>query len=177
MMQTTEISPEVHYATDRIVNVGADDVRFLLEDASRQPRRRMRVCAHRDTEEPMQEMFIAFTGDSYLRPSLHHKDESLQVLEGRGTYLFFNEAGQVVDRVHLGDYESGLAFYCRIPRGTWHALVVESDVMLIHEITEGPFDRADTEFAPWTPEEQDTEAVAACMQWLRDAARGDGASQ
>jgi cupin fold WbuC family metalloprotein len=171
-MKTVEITRDVLYADERIVNAGADDVRFLMVDVAGQPKQRMRVCAHRGADDPMQEMFIAFTAESYSRPSLHRKDESLHILEGQGTYLFFDDAGGVVERVPLGPYGSSRAFYCRIPRDTYHALVVESDVMLIHEVTEGPFDRADTEFAPWAPDEQEAEAVLRYTRRLRDVAGG-----
>ena len=171
-MQTTHVSADVYYAADPIVNVGAQDLQFLLNEVPGQAKQRVRLCAHRGTDDAMQEMFIAFTSESYLRPSLHLKDESLHVLSGRGTYLFFDDDGEVVDRIPLGEYGSDRAFYCRIPRDTYHALVVESDVLLIHEITEGPFNRADTVFAPWAPGENDVDGVVKYRPWLADAAAG-----
>lgn len=169
MIPVTQTAPEVFVADGAPVQVDRDSVQFLVRGAGASARQRIRLCAHRGTEDRLHEMFIAFTDAGYLRPSLHLKDEALHVLEGQGTYLFFDDHGAITRAVPLGPYGSRRSFYCRIPQGVYHALVVESPVMLIHEITSGPFQREDTVFAPWAPDESD-QGARAYASWLRDKA-------
>jgi hypothetical protein len=47
----------------------------------------------------------------------------------------------------------------------YHTFIVKTD-LLFHETTTGPFDPADTLFAPWSPEETDPEGIRAFMEDL-----------
>jgi hypothetical protein len=53
----------------------------------------------------------------------------------------------------------------------FHTLLIRSDVLVFHETTDGPFDRRDTAFAPWSPEDRDVEAANAFMSGLHDKIR------
>ncbi|MBX9633944.1 MAG: hypothetical protein K2X44_03095, partial [Magnetospirillum sp.] len=56
----------------------------------------------------------------------------------------------------------GLPYYFRLSESRYHTMVVRSDVVVYHEITGGPFNRADTQFAPWAPSDRDSpEMIAA----------------
>lgn len=108
----------------------------------------------------MHEMFIAFAGRSYVRPSVHlGKDESLQILRGRGRYVFFETSGAPIRVIPMGDYASSEKFYCRIPEGSLHALLIDSEVMTAFEATGGPFRPRDTLFPGWAPAEGTPEAA------------------
>ncbi len=169
-MHMTRTGQDVYVADERIVSAGRADVRLLAEEASQSERHRVRVCAHKHLQDRMQEMFIIFTKETYIRPSKHvGKEESLHVLEGSAEYVFFDPDGNVTDVVRLGDYASGRQFYCRIPDSVYHSLIVRSDVVMVHETTEGPFRREDTVFAPWAPDDSDPRAVADYLAQL-DAA-------
>ena len=177
MMRTRLQAPGVHYADEEIVSAAAADLDPLVDEVHLQAKGRSRICTHRDIEDPLQEMFITFTRDTYLRPSLHRKDESLHVLRGAGTYVFFNDAGGVEQTIRLGEWDSDRSFYCRIPRDTFHALVVESEIMTVHEVTEGPFSAPGAEFAPWAPPEEDTAAVTTYMRELGELVRASAAGR
>jgi len=154
-------SADVYIVDEPFPNVGRQELEFLKSRIHESTRGRVRLCAHKSNNDELHEMFIAFSDRSYIRPSRHlGKDESLHVLEGSGDYLFFDEAGEVTDVVSLGEYSSGFQFYCRIPESANHALVLNSDYMIIHEITSGPFNRADTVFASWSPQEGDASAAS-----------------
>lgn len=156
MLQTKSLSPEACVADESIVHIGRSDIDFLKQKVHASARRRTRLCAHKDTADRLHEMFVVYLKDTYIRPNKHiKKDESLHILEGSADFVFFDEKGCVIEVVPLGDYASGRQFYCRIPESIYHSFVMRSDSIVIHESTPGPFDRADTVFAPWAPEEGD----------------------
>jgi len=112
-------------------------------------------------------MFITLDSHSYVPPSLHRgKAESIHVVSGKGSYVFFDAEGNVTQTTALGEYSSGDSFYCRIAEGLTHQLVVLSDLLTVQECTKGPFVRDQTEFAPWAPSSQDSEKAAAFIQRL-----------
>jgi cupin fold WbuC family metalloprotein len=168
MTKTSMITPDVFVTEERYPSVGREDVDRLQAALPGSSRGRVRLCAHKDNADRMHEMFIAFDGQNYVRPSRHlGKDESLHMLEGAGDYFFFDAGGQVTDVVSLGTYDSEHQFYCRIPEGADHALLIRSDRIAIHETTPGPFRREDTVFTPWSPAETDADAARAFLETLR----------
>ncbi len=69
--------------------------------------------------------------------------------------VVFNDGGTVRDVIHMGPYGSGKAFYYRIMEPCYHSVLVNTPFVFFHETTNGPFDRSETEFAGWSPEESD----------------------
>ena len=154
------ISNEVWIADEPVVQVSRETVLPLHENATRSDRRRARLCAHRSSEDLLHEMLIVLAQGSYVRPHRHPtKTESFHVIEGQASIILFEENGAAQRVIRLGDYRSGRTFYYRLNEPWFHTVLVESPVFVFHEVTNGPFDRADTIFAPWAPEE--TETVAA----------------
>ena len=167
MIRVKPVNREVYVADEPVVYVGRSEIEFLKERVDATERKRVRLCAHKDVGDKLHEMFIVLTGGTYLRPSKHlNKDESVHILEGSADYIFFDEAGNITQIVRLGDYSVGVGFYCRIPESANHVLLVGSNVMVVHETTTGPFRRSDTTFAPWAPEEGETDAVNKFMRQL-----------
>lgn len=166
--------PSIYVTDETIPSVGREDVKFLENGLPESPRGRVRLCMHKTNADRMHEMFIAFTGENYIRPSWHvGKDESLHMLEGSGDYFFFDHQGQVTDTVSLGTYTSGRQFYCRITTMQEHALLIRSDGIAIHETTVGPFQREDTVFSAWSPPEEDVAGVQRFLDTLRRQPRPD----
>ena len=94
-------------------------------------------------------MLIVHEKGSWVPPHKHlGKDESIHVVEGSALLVSFTEEGEVSATVQLG--QSGV-FYCRLPSGIYHTLLIDSDWLVFHETTLGPFDRSQTVFAPWAP--------------------------
>ena len=132
----------------------------LIGEIENSPLKRTRVCMHKDVSDRMQEMFIAFDGASYVRPSFHkNKDESFHMIDGFGKYVFFDNTGEPISDVRLGPYESDLPFYCRIPANLSHALIVYSEKALAHEVGEGPFEESETIFPNWSPDYSSDEDI------------------
>lgn len=151
-----QIAPEVYYTTTAFSAAGEEAVALLKGVAAGTPRRRCRICFHPDQDAPAQEMLIAMHRSSYVRPHRHFtKSETLTCLEGTVTTLLFDEAGAVTERVPMGPYGSGRAFFYRMPAGVFHTIHFETEWFIYLETTTGPFDRSDSEGAPWAPPETD----------------------
>jgi cupin fold WbuC family metalloprotein len=160
-------SAEVRYATDAIVVVDAGDVAGLKRAAEENARRRIRLCAHHSTDDRVHEMLIVHARDTYVRPHKHvGKSESFHVIEGDVDVVVFDDGGQVADVIRMGAVPSGRPFYYRIADALFHTLLIRSEVLVFHETTAGPFQRADTVFAPWAPEDGDDAAVRSYLAEL-----------
>jgi cupin fold WbuC family metalloprotein len=174
-MQTARISEEVFVARDRIVKVARRDVTPLKELAARSRRRRARLCAHPSAQAPLHEMLIVLDRSTYVRPHRHPgKSESFHVVEGAVTVVVFADDGRVEEVIPMGDYQSGRMFYYRLQEAAYHTVLLEADVAVIHETTNGPFEVGQTEFAPWAPPEDDETGGQA---YVRDLARRLAATQ
>jgi cupin fold WbuC family metalloprotein len=159
MMTTLEQSPEVLVATGGVVCLTAAEARAIGDRASRSQRRRARLCAHPQPSDPLHEMIIALARGTYIRPHRHAgKSESFHIIEGELAVVLFEEAGAIRDVIRMGPYQSGRVFFYRLMEPLFHTVLVNSARVLFHETTNGPFDPADTEFAPWSPAEDDPAA-------------------
>jgi cupin fold WbuC family metalloprotein len=148
-------------------HIGAADIAMLKERAAKNPRQRMRICAHRSSDDRLHEMLIVLTGKTYIRPHKHlNKSESFHLIEGEADAIFFDDAGKVTETIKLGP---GRQFFYRIEEPRFHTLLIRSDFLVFHETTNGPFNRADTLFAPWSPEETDLAGAQRFMESLRRA--------
>jgi cupin fold WbuC family metalloprotein len=168
LLAMDSVGPLVLVAQPRVVPLSAGENAFLQEKRRAESLDRLRICVHQTAEDRLHEMLMTFVGTTYIRPSKHiDKDESLFVLDGLATYVFFDDAGEVTSLVKLGPLGSGRPCYCRIPANTWHSLVVESPDILVKETTSGPFRREDTVFAEWSPDGTDRAAVDLYLSMLR----------
>ena len=82
--------------------------------------------------------------------------------------VIFEDDGAVRDVIRMGPYASGKAFYYRIMEPCYHSVLINTPYALFHETTNGPFNRGDTEFAPWAPHEDDAAGVAAFQARLAE---------
>ncbi|MEI6030909.1 MAG: WbuC family cupin fold metalloprotein [Alphaproteobacteria bacterium] len=148
-----KVTELVFRSSRQLVTVSLSQLKPILEAASKSSLKRARVCCHGGSEEKLQEMFIALFKDVNIEESMHlRKDESLTVISGSGRYVFPNEDGSVRETVSLtsladNDNDNDTShFYARINRYVPHKIIVDSEVMIIHEATTGPFSRSDTDF-------------------------------
>src|SRR5439155_12673339 len=138
MTRAKPINNEVYVAEDRVVQVTRDGMELFEQQAARNPRHRARLCAHKDIENRIHEMFIALTKDAYIRPHRHlNKSESFHVIEGAATVVFFDDAGKIEEIIEIGDYRSGKPFYYRNEDERSHTQIVASENLLFHETTNG----------------------------------------
>ena len=160
-------SDEVFVATGGIVRVTAADVAAVKAKGTTNARKRARLCAHPGPEDKLHEMLIVLDRGTYIRPHRHGaKAESFHIIEGELDVVIFHDDGTVRDVVRMGPYSSGKAFYYRIMEPSYHSVLIHTPYALFHETTNGPFNRGDTEFAPWSPAEGDA-AVPYFVEKLR----------
>ena len=158
-MRINKLNDEVLVADEPIVRMSGTDIASLKQQALANPRRQIRVCTHPDTNDRLHEMLIVHTRGTYVRPHKHlNKSNTVHIIEGEVDVVFLDEAGAVRDVVRLGDLRSGREFYCRANWPIYHTLLITSEFLVFREITNGPFRREETIFAPWAPEEGNTAA-------------------
>jgi cupin fold WbuC family metalloprotein len=160
-MKTRRINDEVYVADEPVVQVARDGIEMLKRLAGRTARRRVRLCAHRGTDDVLHEMLIVLQRGTYVRPHRHrNKSESFHVVEGMLTVVLFTDVGEIREVIRMGDYTSGRQFYYRLAEPAYHTVLLEAEQAVIHETTNGPFNRLETEFASWSPAEEDAAGAA-----------------
>jgi cupin fold WbuC family metalloprotein len=158
-MKTRRATPNVFVAEEEIVQVDQSILDMLREAAPQAPLKRVRLNAHRGDDAIVQEMILAVARDSYIAPHKHPgKSESFHIVEGKLDVVLFDDDGQIREVLHLGDLFSGKPFYYRVSQARFHAVVIQSEVAILHETTNGPFIKEETVYAPWAPRAEGPEA-------------------
>jgi cupin fold WbuC family metalloprotein len=164
-MNLHKVSAEIYIAQDPIVQCGDAEIDFLKECALASPRKRARICAHKSNQDALHEMLIAISAASYIHPHRHlEKSESFHIVEGTVDVAIFDANGALVNVIELGEPGSGRAFYYRLSESAFHTLLIRSDFLVVHEVTNGPFDRAGTVLADFAPPENEAAAAHDYMQ-------------
>jgi cupin fold WbuC family metalloprotein len=152
MIKVRKESDEVLYPEEDVVFLRLAEIQELTRLAALNPRHRVRLCAHRSPKDPLHEMFIVHMRDCYVRPHKHlGKVESMVVLEGEVDVVLFNDDGSICRIISMGTQSSGKVFYQRLAEPIYHTLLIRSEFLVFHEITEGPFLRESTIFPEWAP--------------------------
>jgi cupin fold WbuC family metalloprotein len=155
-MRLRKVSDEVFVASEQIVRLGSEEIDFLKKQAVANPRKRARICAHSGNDDAIHEMVIAISSSSYVRPHKHiGKSESFHVIDGSVDVVMFDDDGAIADVIELGGLNSGRNFYYRLSESRFHMPLSRTDMLIIHEVTNGPFNRNQTIFAPFAPPEDD----------------------
>lgn len=155
------LSPEVLYSDVAITVVDRSNIDLFKQRSSLNPRKRIRLCAYGSPDDRLHEMLIVHARGTYVRPHKHlEKTESTHIIEGLVDVVLFENDGRIERVISMGDYASGRPFYFRMKIPVFHTLIIRSDVLVFHETTNGPFDRRNTVFAPWAPEDSDANVVS-----------------
>lgn len=158
-------SAEVFYPNDEVVVVDATDIESLKRAALASPRKRARICTHRASSDGLHEMLIVLRHGSYVRPHKHiGKIESFSIFEGEADIVLFHDDGTVREVIPMGPVGSGRTFYYRLSEPTFHTVIVHSESLVFHEVTDGPFRREQTVFATWSAQDDDTAGVSRFLK-------------
>jgi cupin fold WbuC family metalloprotein len=161
-MALVQKSPDLFLAEGPIAKVGASEIDTLKAAVKTSSRKRARINAHPDSEDALHEMIIAMDSTSYIRPHKHPgKSEAFHIVEGEVDIVVFNDDGEIDQIIPLGAPGSGRAFYFRMSKPLFHTLVIRSDVLIVHEITNGPFRPEATVFADFAPRDSEIEKAEA----------------
>ncbi len=158
--------PEILFNQEDVFVVTPRLVADLKQRALASPRRRARVCLHRTTDHPTQEMLIVFHRESFMPPHRHPqgKSESYHLVEGSMRVFLFDDDGRMLRSLAL---EAGKDFLYRLSAPLWHMPVPTSEWLVYHEVYSGPFIKTeDVEFAPWAPPEPSPAAAAGYVARL-----------
>jgi cupin fold WbuC family metalloprotein len=167
MIELKRINNEVFVAQEPIVFLGKEEIVFLKQQATQSARRRARICAHKSNDDDLHEMLIAIAADSYIQPHKHlAKSESFHIVEGIVDVVIFDDSGAITNVILLGAQGVRRSFYYRLSDCRYHTLIIHSDILVVHEVTNGPFDKAQTEPAPFAPSEKNGEAARDYMKCL-----------
>jgi cupin fold WbuC family metalloprotein len=140
-MMLEKISDEVYYLKGKHRVIDANLLDFLREKAERNPRRRCRICLHDAPDALIHEMFIAHGRDVFVPPHAHlNRGESFTVLSGLATLFLLDGQGRPTEQIPMGEQGSGRAVCVFVPANQWHTQVFESDMVIFHEVTSGPFE-------------------------------------
>lgn len=168
-MKLAQESDDVFVALGPIATIGQEEVAFLKSAAAASARGRVRINAHPDPGDGLHEMFIAIRRDSYIRPHKHPgKSEAFHLIHGAVDIVIFDDHGEIDDLIPLSADASDGGFYYRQSEPRFHTLHIKTDLLVVHEITNGPFRPAETVYAGFAPDEMDLAAVAAFRNSLAE---------
>ncbi|MGA9598882.1 MAG: WbuC family cupin fold metalloprotein [Methylocystis sp.] len=137
---------------EELIVVDADWIERVKDAARAEPLRRARLNLHHSEDAAVQEMLIAFCDDSLIPPHRHiGKSESLHALEGRALIVFFDDEGAITRDLVIGAAGTGLPSLYRLAASHWHTVIPLDDMVVIHEVTTGPFRREEGPAPSWTP--------------------------
>jgi hypothetical protein len=83
--------------------------------------------------------------------------------------ILFDDGGAPEEAIQMGPIGSGLNFCYRLSKPQFHAVLPQSDFVVVYETTMGPYVEGDAEFAPWAP--TDMNALRAFLINSADKAR------
>lgn len=160
---------EVIFSNESRVNLTKLDILKLIDLAKDNKRERIRFCSHSSSDDIIHEMFIVQPKEAYIKPHKHiNKIESMLVLHGEVDCVLFDEDANITNKIEMGNFESGKTFYNSIKTEQCHSLLIKSDWLVFLEITKGPFNRDDTVYTNWSPEENDLIAVNNFIKKLKE---------
>jgi cupin fold WbuC family metalloprotein len=156
-MELEQINAEVLVARSDITVIGPDELARIKAMAASNARGIARICAHPNDDDPLHEMLLAMRPGRYVRPHAHSgKSESFHLIEGALTVVVFDDEGEIAQLVDLCA-GAGPAYY-RLAKPRFHTVLPQTDMVVFHETTNGPFRRADTLFPGWAPSDADAAA-------------------
>jgi cupin fold WbuC family metalloprotein len=153
-----------------IIEVDDATIDMLIEAAGAEPKRRARLNMHNADDDLIHEMIIAFRKDSLNMPHRHvGKSESMHIMRGCVHVVTFDDAGNQLRRIRLEcPHELNpptIPSVFRMAAPIWHTVIPLSEVVVVHETTNGPFvPGKNMEIPPWAPAETD---LAAWVENLR----------
>jgi len=148
-----------------------DDLAFkeLINLANQSPRGRARLCLHHDHDDTLQEMIIALSRNAYIPPHRQlDKQKSYISLEGKIGVYFFDDDGNLSEKLNLSPrHQSGLTVI-RFPANRWHTVTSISPISLYMEMISGPYLPEKTYYADWAPPEAATEQASKYLTYLQN---------
>lgn len=160
-MENTENSDRLTNFTTSEDYFDPEIISLVLEKARKNDRGRFNFRIH-ENDDSRQHLFInAIVANSYVRPHMHNeinKTEMFRILEGEAYIVFFNDAGDITNKIKLSSKVDGRKT-ARIRSGQIHTVVCEEDVVLLESKKQPSGYRKDDDksFVLWAPKENTEE--------------------
>lgn len=170
---------EAIFNTDPIRTVDGVFIEELKRRAEASPRKRFRLCMHRDAGDATQEMVICVQGGSYFRPHKHPpgRSESYHIIEGQMDVHFFDDEGRETGQVSLAAAGQARPFLYRMSDSIYHFVRPRSPWVVYHEILTGPWSPEEVVLpAPFAPDEGDEDGIARFIAGLAGPQTESGTS-
>ena len=160
-MALVQKSPEVFLVEGPIAAIGPEEIELLRKAVRLTSKRRARINAHPGHDDALHEMIVAIEPASYIRPHKHPgKSEAFHIIEGEVDVVVFGDNGAIDEIVSLGEKGGHRPFYYRMSAARFHTLVIRSELLIVHEITNGPFSPDAAVYADFAPREGDPATAA-----------------
>jgi glucose-6-phosphate isomerase len=156
------------FSASRTAVVGAALIAEIKRRARRAPARRFRICLHRSTAEPVQDMLIAFCRNSYSPPHRHPgRSVAFQVIQGAMTFVVFDGRGRPRKRLELEPPGGRRPFCLRLAPDTWYLPLSRAPLSVFRETLAGSNQGGEAnEYAAWAPREGNPAAAQAFLRSL-----------
>lgn len=165
-MKLIQILHDVYVANQPISKIGSAEINFLRSKLDQSKKGRVRINLHDDPSDLLHEMIIAIQGKSYIRPHKHlTKSESFHIIYGEVDVIIFDDNGIVVDVITLSSNSQIYPFYYRMSKPFFHTLNIRSDILIVHEVTNGPFIDGETLYGTFSPDE---ESISEIELWKKN---------
>ena len=161
-----KVNDEVYYATGNIIKLDKKDITSLELKSRNNKNKRIRICCYRNINDKIHEMFIVLRKGTYIRPHKHsHKTVSYHIIDGSADIIIFDDKGNIIELIKMGNYPSRRKFYYRFNETYYYTLNINSNYVIFHEVVNGPF--KGSEFAPWSPNEDDETEIKKFLKNLK----------
>jgi cupin fold WbuC family metalloprotein len=159
-------SSDVYFVEEKIFSIDHVEIDYLRSKLMSSSKGRVRINLHPQSSDLLHEMMIVLSPDAYIRPHKHpNKSEAFHLVYGSVDIVLFNAAGNILKVIPLAANDRSRAFYYRMSEPTFHTLIVRSDILVVHEITNGPFIDGETIYAEFAPKEGKDDDI---RQWRTD---------
>lgn len=140
----------LHKNSDNFISINHAWIDRLAKDAQLAQNHMGRLLMHNSPDDAVQEMLIALARNCAVKPNRSKgKSESLQVLRGDLTLVVYSDDGEETDRISMSAHDEKLPFLYRFNSTPWHTMIPISDVVVVHEVLQGPFVKSNEEEPAW----------------------------
>ncbi len=158
---------------NNIFTLKSDMIAQVIEAAEKDPLKRARLCLHKNHADKVQEMIVALIKGTYVRPHRHTKNsESFHVISGTLLLVFFDDLGHVIYTLEMAAEQPNIPFIYRLSSDLWHTVIPLSKCAVYHETSAGPFTKKSSEFAPWSPEENESTDIRLFLTYIEGLRNG-----
>ena len=148
--------PEVIKNNNDILFVNHEMIERIKHESLKSSRHMARLLMHLSHEDKVQEMLIAMQRECVVTPNRSvGKSESLQIIEGRLLLVIFDENGNIVKQEEMAPFGSNSPTIYRLNSAPWHTMIPITEMVVVHETLQGPFENSTEPLPNWVPSNAD----------------------